>query len=185
MKNELFSASKIQKHGNMNANTRTIGLLHACHYGDLDTVKHYIERGAYIDQRYTEDEITPLGEACRSGHFEIVKYLVNQGATVALSKGPPVRWAARYDHTEIVKYLINRGGLLANIIHHHFGLYPQPNVKKYLYKLVMDERKKYLLISLLSTDRSIHRDLLSLIVSKTIKYKRFYYFCELLICTNF
>ncbi len=55
---------------------------------------------------------TPLIRAAHNGHYQTVKFLVEQGADVnALDMGEStaLHWAAMRGHVEIVKYLLEAG----------------------------------------------------------------------------
>ncbi|AQN68743.1 ankyrin repeat protein [Saudi moumouvirus] len=50
-----------------------------------------------------------LGLACRDGHLEIVKYLVKKGADIHVNDDYTLRLACEYGHLKIVKYLVKKG----------------------------------------------------------------------------
>jgi len=55
--------------------------------GLLPEAKRLVERGAKINpERKGEFTYTPLGEACRSGHAEMVKWLLEQGAATYVER---------------------------------------------------------------------------------------------------
>ena len=64
----------------------------ASQIGDLEIVKHLLERGANIEAQ-DQDGVTPLHCASYIGHLEIVKHLLERGAntsTLGIKK-----WSAR------------------------------------------------------------------------------------------
>merc|ERR1711920_752538 len=55
---------------------------------------------------------TPLARASHNGHFQTVKYLVEQGAevdSVDIGDNTGLHWAAMRGHVEVVKYLLDNG----------------------------------------------------------------------------
>ena len=79
-------------------------LVEAVASGDIDAVKGYIAEGADVD---TEDknEETVLEIACREGHKEIVKLLLENGAGMRLA----LHFAASYAQVDIIGILLDRG----------------------------------------------------------------------------
>ncbi len=83
--------------------------------GDLDEAKNAIEEGA--DVNYIEKASlhynTPLLEACRHGHIEMVRKLLDCGAELNLKNAEktiaPIYIAAARGHIHIIKELIKRG----------------------------------------------------------------------------
>ncbi|MCU1385142.1 MAG: hypothetical protein JWL71_3839, partial [Acidobacteria bacterium] len=68
----------------------------AARQGELESVKALIEAGAEVNQRGTGDPITPLLIATVNGHFDLAKYLLDQGAdpNLAQSNGVASLYAA-------------------------------------------------------------------------------------------
>lgn len=86
----------------------TTALHVACLQGDLSAVKRLIEE-VHIDVNYIDRTgSTALMYAAYSGHFEIVKYLVEHGANLTIKNlkgGTAVRYAAYASNKKIVEYL--------------------------------------------------------------------------------
>lgn len=55
-------------------------LFNACTQGDLALVQYHVETGIDINYQHPEFLTTPLIESIRSGHNEIAKFLLEQGA---------------------------------------------------------------------------------------------------------
>jgi len=92
----------------------------AAQAGDLEKIKSSLAKGIGPNVRITyletdtSPKATPLCEAARLGHKEVVKYLVENGADVnyRFSTGYqlyPLNVAAENGHFEIVKYLVQNG----------------------------------------------------------------------------
>lgn len=84
-------------------------------------VKSIIDKGA--DVNVTMTDLTPLMHACKSGNFEIIKLLVNNGANINYKSdyNPALiiclesnalevyKFTPRRDYTKIIKFLISSG----------------------------------------------------------------------------
>ena len=96
----------------------------ACRCGDLDIVKHLVDKGVtisnyntYIERKYFSDPNTekldcasfPLLWATRYGHLNIVKYLHEQGMYIMHNCNMPIILASTYGHLDVVKYLNEHG----------------------------------------------------------------------------
>jgi ankyrin repeat protein len=80
--------------------------------GDINLVKKIIRSGVDINARHDPFEWTLLGCACRNGWFDIVKYLLDEGADVNAvdnTNCAPLYEAAINGHMEIVEYLLSNG----------------------------------------------------------------------------
>lgn len=73
--------------------------LRACKEGSLEVVKQFNDQN-----RKTKDK--GFRWACRSGHLNIVKYLISIGANVHSYNRRGMQWAFEYSHLELVKYFI-------------------------------------------------------------------------------
>ena len=78
--------------------------------GDLEVVTLFVQAGMNVNAAMREDDdtSTPLSFAAQSGHLEVVKYLVGQGANVN-AEDDAFHSAARFGHLEVVKYLVGQG----------------------------------------------------------------------------
>ena len=75
-----------------------MSLASAAREGDLDRVKAAVIRGEDIDGRGPDGD-TALHKACRNGHVDIVKYLLDNGANTELkecSDWTPLQVACKY-----------------------------------------------------------------------------------------
>jgi len=86
-------------------NWREFTLLHdMAHTGDPRKAALLLDHGADIDLIDDEYSSTPLGYACRWGHREIVRLLLDRGADpnkAGASWATPLSWATRKGHREI------------------------------------------------------------------------------------
>jgi|GEM_PF-3002911 len=86
-------------------------LIRAVRTGDIETVKHYVNEGADINEGIRADG-SPLIEAAKLGYLDIVKYLISKNANVNIhvegDETPLIR-AAWNGHLDIVKYLVEHG----------------------------------------------------------------------------
>jgi len=78
--------------------------LTACRENNLSWVK------AIVEGKHREEVRLELGlvSASYRGHFELVKYLVRQGADIHFDRDTAMIWAGVYGHEEIANYLRNR-----------------------------------------------------------------------------
>ena len=92
--------------------TRKKSLNIAVRYGDLKSVRLFVEQGADVDEGDCDGD-TPLICASLYGHLDVVQYLVEQGAS--LDKADNHGWtplhyaAARNGRLKIVRYLLEQG----------------------------------------------------------------------------
>lgn len=86
--------------------------LDACENGDLNTVTN-IYHEHKIDVNYQRQKNkTPLIYASRGGSFEIIKFLIENGADMNIqdvNKNTALMYATLYNYNEIVEYLITQG----------------------------------------------------------------------------
>jgi len=73
----------------------------------LKYVRYFVSQGADVNA----DNNNPLAFAARTGHLEMVKFLVSKGAD-AKSKKWALHDATAYKHPEIIKYLESVGAKL-------------------------------------------------------------------------
>ena len=83
-------------------------LIKSAEQGNLAKVKECLANGADVNA----DDGRALRYASNNGHFEIVKYLVKNGADVKNSGA--LRGASEYGHFEMVKYLVENGANMNN-----------------------------------------------------------------------
>ncbi len=87
-------------------------LLFAAKNGDLEKLESLLESGNLDVDAANEYGITALFHAAKEGHYEIVKFLIDNGAEVGLgdrSETNALMNAARNGHYEIVKFLLKSG----------------------------------------------------------------------------
>ncbi|GFR24743.1 hypothetical protein TNCT_330431 [Trichonephila clavata] len=75
--------------------------------GNLEAVKHLIEKGADLNVP-DKHGWTPLYYAVYSGNINVVRFLIDQGAdyNITDNEGTPVYYAFQYGHVRIVKYFV-------------------------------------------------------------------------------
>ncbi|ORX52742.1 ankyrin [Hesseltinella vesiculosa] len=87
-------------------------LHYAAYFGHADTCQVLLQAGATVDI-VSSDKMTPMLQACRRGHLETVKVLVEDGqASLILGdrySRTPLHQAAMYGHLELAKYLLLQG----------------------------------------------------------------------------
>ncbi|KAL3093299.1 hypothetical protein niasHS_005194 [Heterodera schachtii] len=101
-----------QQHQKDNCAVGRSPLHYAAKLGYLDVCQLLVAKGADVNQMRMMNEWasfgkTPLMEACTNGHFEIVKFLVEQGGAdieIANKVGNASKWAAMCGKTYIVCY---------------------------------------------------------------------------------
>ena len=79
---------------------------------ELRRVRLLIEEGADKDQGNDSHGDTPLRQASRNGHLNVVQYLVEQGASLDKTNRSgvtPLYGAAFSGHLEITRYLLEQG----------------------------------------------------------------------------
>ena len=85
-------------------------LLKAAKEGNLRLVEIAYNIGANLNVLDKSEKFTALSLAIIYGHLDVVKYLVEQGANIALyGKNTDLDLAAAYGHLAIVKYLVDYG----------------------------------------------------------------------------
>ena len=91
-------------------------LIHASRVGSLDCVRLLLERGANVNS--TNFYTTPLMDACRNGHVEVARYLVEQaGADVNQDECEDLtalNYAAYSGSIELVDLLLDHGADIDN-----------------------------------------------------------------------
>ncbi len=97
----------------------------AAEAGTIEILRLLNDRGAPLDRLNWINQ-TPLCLAARNGHFEVVKYLCENGAT---THGPdlntaPLGAAAAAGYLEIVKYLVAQRSVPLNALERPFGATP-------------------------------------------------------------
>lgn len=174
----------------------------ASRFGHLDVVKYLASKGANVssDSNYpfriavkygyinimkflNEKGVDPatyriwtIKGACRDGRIDVLKYLVNKGVEISDRIEELLELATRYGKLKIVKYLVNMGGSIkidgklypveiANTTSHRY-------IVDYFVNLILNERKKRILLALMNSEKILYRDLLILIFSKWIKYNK-------------
>lgn len=83
--------------------------------GDFRAVKDILEKDSSKLDAKDEDGYTALHWACMRAHWDIAKYLIENGAdlnVVGGDGGTQINWAVHHDNVDIVKMLIEKGAKL-------------------------------------------------------------------------
>jgi ankyrin repeat protein len=94
------------------SNVNNNNLYTAAQAGNLSGVRTALEFWANINYRSGQYSITPLMQASGNGYLEIVKYLVEKGASLNLFSNEgttALMFAGNQGHLEVVKYLVEKG----------------------------------------------------------------------------
>ena len=114
--------------------------LDACHDGNLDIVKQYIEQGGDISVK-TSNGNDGFSRAIYRGNLEVAEYLLEQGAdinTTGNTGKTPLHRAIYRGNYDSVKFLIAKGAKLdlqdqgGNTALHYAAKYNYPNVTQAL-----------------------------------------------------
>jgi ankyrin repeat protein len=84
-------------------------LMRAAESGNIDDAKVALENGAEIDNNTQSAGWTPLQRAASYGHFEMVKFLENNGANLHEGYSFAFRRAIANGHLEVADYLYKKG----------------------------------------------------------------------------
>jgi ankyrin repeat protein len=108
----------------------------SCYIGNLNEVKQFIQEGVCVNETNSMNEF-PLGIACKNGHLELVKYLIEgANANIHLKNDMALELACEYGHLNIIKYLIQNQNSNDYQNHHHMLViacqYGHLQVVKYL-----------------------------------------------------
>jgi len=84
----------------------------AAMYGDIWKIKNMIESGTYVVDQMDSAGYTPIHYAARSGHLDVVQYLVEQEADVDFvtraGKATALHRACTTGKLPVVEYLLSR-----------------------------------------------------------------------------
>lgn len=93
----MYFIHDLHYYGNQDTNDAELEL--ACRYGSLKVVEHMFDARRHdVDCR----DYGPLIQACKYGHFEIVKFLVSKGASI---EPIHLEWPRIKKHEEILAFL--------------------------------------------------------------------------------
>lgn len=87
-------------------------LLYECHEGHADAVAGLLDLGADVNVRSPKNGALPLHLACRQGHRDVARLLVQRGAAIdeAMSGGYTALYiACQQGDLEVVSFLIDNG----------------------------------------------------------------------------
>lgn len=89
-------------------------LYFAAQCGYIRAIEPLLQYGANIEGESTFASASPLTGAVSSGHFEVVRYLVEKGANIG-GNGykSPISSAIKHGHMEIVVYLAKKGAYIS------------------------------------------------------------------------
>ena len=92
-------------------------LFYAARYGNLKAMQNLVEAGANINKKVGEESLTALMVASERGHVELVRYLLNSGASIdardsTIRGATSLHIASESGHAEVVRVLIEAGASL-------------------------------------------------------------------------
>ena len=90
-------------------------IVEAAKNGDLQTVESILAQNPSKVNATDEDHYTPLHWACMRAHWDVVEYLIKEGAdlnVVGGDGGMQINWAVHHDNVEIVRLMIDKGAKL-------------------------------------------------------------------------
>lgn len=90
------------------------GLFEAAKAGWLPEIRRYIGMEPELLETFSDEGFTPLALACSQGHYTIVKYLLEMGASPNIrvkneTSKTPLHLAVEGDHLPVAKLLIGHG----------------------------------------------------------------------------
>ncbi|PYH79199.1 ankyrin [Aspergillus uvarum CBS 121591] len=97
---------------------RRTPLIGVAEMGRLPVVRCLVDAGANLETRDNDDQ-TPLAHAARTGHHEVVEFLLSRGADPNAGSysgtAPPISEAAHHGYLECVRCLINADGVMDSL----------------------------------------------------------------------
>ncbi len=90
-------------------------IVEAAKNGDLQSVKMILTQDHSKLNATDEEKYTALHWACMRAHWDVVKYLIEEGAdlnVVGGDGGTQINWAVHHDNVEIIKLMIEKGAKL-------------------------------------------------------------------------
>ena len=90
-------------------------IVEAAKNGNFQAVRKILEKDPSKLNATDENKYTALHWACMRGHWDIVKFLVGQGAdlnVVGGDGGTQINWAVNHDNVDIIKLLVEKGARL-------------------------------------------------------------------------
>jgi len=114
MKDTISMIILLKNGANSNAPTDggTTPIFISCNNGFVESAMILCRFGANVNYNKNKYNLTPLRHAARNGYFEVVRFLINQGAEIdalAEDKGTALSAASSKGHLDIVKLLIQSG----------------------------------------------------------------------------
>ena len=88
-------------------------LIEAAGWGNKNTVKLLLEKGADINIRHSYSAVTALACACSKAHYDVVELLLKRGARHDIEDiegRTPISRAAEKGHLDMVRLLLTEGG---------------------------------------------------------------------------
>lgn len=110
----------VENGGNLNRKFKSAGnqtpIRFACKTGSILLVSYLLEKGANLEES-PDDEITPIIQAARSNHYDLVKFLIEKKANVnAYASGHDkecaLNQAIMNNNSDIVELLLENGALV-------------------------------------------------------------------------
>lgn len=90
-------------------------IVEAAKYGDLEGVKSILENDPSKLDATDNEKYTALHWACIRAHWDVAKFLIENGADlnpVGGDGGTPLNWAAHHDNVDMIRLMVDRGARL-------------------------------------------------------------------------
>lgn len=141
--------------------------------GNIELVKYLVEMGANVNakrgswrlQTDKSEAVHPVSVACEFNHTEVIKYLINNGASIDLA----IVWAIHCENIKLIKYLLIIGANTYNA-RVYARIYDKTHRgRECIDKLIDKSEKMYLLFLLIDKRKVVHKGLIGLLIGKAFQ----------------
>lgn len=174
----------------------------ACRRGHFDIVKYLVDKGADVTAddnnaikmavranrldiiKYLvavgADPDCAVEVALKLGYFEMVDYLISAGVDISYVRFTALNMGIEGGDLKKIEYAVSLG---CNVVHYSILKHPIEIAKEkgyvriceFLIDIVISEMKKHTVLELLSQKKTIHKDLIELIIKKMFRYLKHYH----------